>query len=387
MVRRERDKTDMSPREKLLAIRQWLLSLFVEREEVVNGLLVSLISKNHVLLVGAPGTAKSMMARALCSAIQGGKYFERLLTKFSTPDEIFGAVKLSALKEDKFERNISGHLPTSNIAFIDEIFKANSSILNALLTIINERIFHNNGQPVTCPLITMIGASNELPEDETLTALFDRFLLRYVVSYVKEDSAFREMLTKEYNMTPPVTITIDELNTINSELQQIQIPDKLIDLLIEVRKALNKEGIIVSDRRYLQCITLLKAKAYLEGRSVITEDDIEILQHAFWSEPSQIQKVTKTILTLCNPYGRQADEIYDALISAWNDVLKEKDGNTQTTLATELLAKIKKASNELKAIREAMSKEGRDTSKVDKYISELQDIAQKKIMGDILGIN
>ena len=131
-----------------------------------------------------------MLADELCRRIEGANYFQWLLTKFSTPEEIFGAVSLKSLEQDDYRRVTDHKLPEAHIAFLDEIFKANSSILNALLTLINERLFHNGRERVIVPLITMFGASNELPDEDELTALFDRFMLRFMVDYIGEEFRF-----------------------------------------------------------------------------------------------------------------------------------------------------------------------------------------------------
>jgi MoxR-like ATPase len=164
-------------------LRAYLSTRFPERKDVIDGALAAVLAGEHVLLVGPPGTAKSALARAIAQAF-GGNYFERLLTKFSTPEELFGAISLKALEQDRFARVTSGKLPEAEFAFVDEVFKANSAILNSLLTLVNERVFHNDGQPVACPLVSMFGASNELPEGKDLEALFDRFLLRFEVGYL-----------------------------------------------------------------------------------------------------------------------------------------------------------------------------------------------------------
>jgi hypothetical protein len=125
-------------------------------------------------VTGSPGTAKSALVRAIAQAF-GGSYFERLLTKFSTPEELFGPISLKALEQDRYERVTAGKLPEAEFAFVDEVFKANSAILNSLLTAMNERLFHNDGAPAQMPLVSLFGASNELPEGKELEALFDRF--------------------------------------------------------------------------------------------------------------------------------------------------------------------------------------------------------------------
>src|SRR6476620_7309453 len=166
------------------ALRNSLVSRFPERETVIDGTLCAVLASEHVLLLGPPGTAKSALARAIAQAFSG-EYFERLLTKFSTPEELFGPISLKALERDEFSRVISGKLPEAEFAFVDEIFKANSAILNSLLTLVNERVFHDDGVPVRVPLVTMFGASNELPEGKELEALFDRFILRFEVNYLR----------------------------------------------------------------------------------------------------------------------------------------------------------------------------------------------------------
>src|SRR5579871_3233577 len=207
---------------KLSAIRDELNHLFLERAELIDGALCALLSASHILVIGPPGTAKSMLADELCRRIDGANYFQWLLTRFSTPEELFGAVSLKSLEQDDYRRVTDHKLPEAHIAFLDEIFKANSSILNALLTLVNERIYHNGRARVTVPLITMFGASNELPDEEELTALFDRFMLRFMVDYISEEFRFLKMLEGS-KPEARTTITFAELDAARADTARVSI--------------------------------------------------------------------------------------------------------------------------------------------------------------------
>src|SRR5512140_636166 len=195
----------MSARERLRRLRDELTQTFLERGEVIDGALAALLAGQHVLLIGPPGTAKSMLADELCHRLDGAHYFQWLLTKFSTPEELFGAVSLRSLENDEYRRVTTHKLPEAHIAFLDEVFKANSSILNSILTLMNERRFHNGREPMEVPLVTLFGASNELPEEDELQALYDRFLLRFVVGYIADEFRFLRMLQ---SLPSPARITL-----------------------------------------------------------------------------------------------------------------------------------------------------------------------------------
>jgi len=291
-------------------LRADLSARFPERRDVIDGALAAVLAGEHVLLLGAPGTGKSALARAIAQAF-GGMYFERLLTKFSTPEELFGAISLKALEQDRFARVVTGKLPEAEFAFVDEVFKANSAILNSLLSLVNERVFHNDGQPMACPLVTMFGASNELPEGRELEALFDRFLLRFEVGYLLRPGNLKLILGAPDPVATPF-MTMKDLRAAQGEAARVAISDETIDALIQIRDACKAEGIIASDRRWKKSLKLAQSAAYMAGEKRTSPEDLSILVDSLWREPKDRPKVARLVGKLADPVGAQAAEILDA---------------------------------------------------------------------------
>ena len=293
-------------------LRTNLVTRFPEREGVIDGTLAAVLAGEHVLLLGPPGTAKSALTREIAQAF-GGTYFERLLTKFSTPEELFGPVSLKALERDEFTRVVTGKLPEAHFAFVDEVFKANSAILNSLLTLANERLFHNGTAPVRCPLISLFGASNELPEGKELEALWDRFLLRFEVNYLLRPSNFRLVLVANDAPAAP-TLDLATFRAAQDEVSKTRVTDPTVDALLEIRDVLKAEGIVGSDRRWKKSLKLVQAAAFLSGANETAPEDLGILVDALWREPKERPKVARIVGRLADPLSTQATEILDVAL-------------------------------------------------------------------------
>jgi len=298
----------MTPIETLARVRDELEQSFAERGDVIEGALIALLSRSHVLLVGPPGTAKSMLADELCRRIDGAAYFQWLLTKFTTPEEIFGAVSLKALEADEYRRVTASKLPEAHIAFLDEVFKANSSILNAILTLVNERRFHNGKVVESVPLLTLFGATNELPEEDELAALYDRFLVRFVVGYVQEDFRFLRMI--QAAPTPnPTTLSLAALGALQQQAETLPIPAAVLRHLADLRRELGRKQIVASDRRYRQALGAMRARALLAGRSAVSEGDLAFLEHVLWSDPAEQAEVRATLRALVRGHEDEVQEL------------------------------------------------------------------------------
>lgn len=282
--------------QRLRHLLEMLGENLIERDTPLRLAILAALSGEHLLLVGPPGTAKSALARRMRLAFpeKEGAYFERLLTRFTVPEELFGPLSIKGLEEDRYERLTRGYLPSASVAFLDEIFKANSAILNALLTLLNERQFDNGVNRVNVPLIAVVGASNELPEGEELSALFDRFLFRCHVAPVSSDSFPRLLNLPQVEPDPgsEFRFSTDELRQIQQDAEmEVSLPDNVRRLLGELRAWCQAENIAVSDRRWRKIVGMLKVSAFSNGRKEVSIWDAWLAQHCVWEKPEQREKV------------------------------------------------------------------------------------------------
>ena len=345
-----------------------------EREHIVANVLLAVIAGQSVFLYGVPGTAKSLIARRISLAFKDAKHFEYLMQRFSTPDEVFGPVDIKELKEGRYIRKIEGYLPSANFAFLDEIFKSSPAILNTLLTIINEKIFRNDGKDVKVPLHALISASNETPaQGSGLEALYDRLNMRLLVEPLKEWDNFKNLIEgkfEEANVNDDEKITLDELNLITNGAKAVKFSPPSLEIIKEIRENIeklnvkndqddssdpyqqsrqetsdeqilqeNQSQIYVSDRRWKNLAHILKTSAFLNDRSEVLPADVLLLANCLWSEKEQIEAIknivtqsagknlsSKLIIELEQRAARLADEYYQ-LCFLQDDEYKTKNFN------------------------------------------------------------
>lgn len=311
--------TPVRPRiEQLL---QAMSQQLYEKEDIVAFVLLSALAGESVFLLGPPGVAKSMIARRLKFAFTEAKAFEYLMGKFSTPDEVFGPVSIKKLKdEDKYERLYEQYLPGANIVFLDEIWKASPPIQNALLTVLNEKIFRNGDHEVEVDLRALISASNELPlSGEGLEALWDRFLVRLLVENIEDEGNFARLVTlprsEVYADPIPPHLKIDRhtYEAWQQLMDQVRVPDHIMGLLFHLRQTIHDRNqttesdnqIYVSDRRWRKIVELLKASAFLHDRDEVMVVDAYLISHCIWDRTAQIDETQAIVQGAIASHGYQ----------------------------------------------------------------------------------
>jgi len=305
-------------RSQLLAIEAEMNTRFINRREEIHGLVLCAVSKQHMLMLSPPGAAKTAAEKAFARYISSTLNYDWLFTQFTTPDEVFGPVDIAAMKEGRYSRITTNKLPEAQTAFIDEIFKANSAILNALLSALEERIFHNNGTPQTIPLHFAVGASNELPEDdENLQALYDRFLLRYTTGYLDSETDIEKLLMLDVNkptIVPPMTM--EDLIKDSDEALALPLSADARDSIIMLWGRLREAGFMFSDRRLKKMVQVMAAESWLQDETEITAESLIVAEHIMWDRPDQEREVKSIVRSCVNPGAAKSQELYDASLEA-----------------------------------------------------------------------
>jgi MoxR-like ATPase len=276
---------------KLTEVLKFIKQSFVGKDEIIDLLGVSLVAKENAFLLGPPGTAKSAIIRLLSECIKDGKNFEYLLTRFTEPNEIFGPFDIRKLKEGDLVTNTEGMLPEASLVFLDEIFNANSAILNSLLMALNEKIFRRGKETKKLPVLMFVGASNVLPQEESLNALLDRFLIRAKCDYVDPDRLLEVLLSgwdfeNNFKVEKPF-ITALEISQLQSDCRKVDLSN-VRNEYINIVHSLRNTGIKVSDRRAVKLQNLIASSALISGRSEAILSDLWVLKY-IWDTEEQIE--------------------------------------------------------------------------------------------------
>lgn len=322
------------------SVEQSLARSLIERDDEASAIVRCAIAHEHLLLVGPPGTAKSALCSSLAKCFHDAQSFDVLLTKFSMPEDVFGALSLSQLKLDRYVRCTDGYLPTAHFGLIDEVFKASTAIINSLLTIMNERVYDNGGERVPCPLRTLVGASNEWPASEELAAAFDRFLVRRVVKYVSfkglDDLLFSALPSPE-----PVA-KIADLDNANRQAMKIPFSEDAKVKLMEILEALGNEGITPGDRRKRKSVKIAQAEAFMNHAAVVQPEHLSVLGDVLWDDPvEQRAKCQEIVNRIANPKVAAVNKLLSEIDDLIEGIKGDKHNDSRRRSAIEKLEDIR----------------------------------------------
>ena len=365
---------------KFSALESALNSELLERRPEVRGATLALAAGTHVFLLGPPGVGKSALINRMAARITDADTFEILMTRFTTPEEVFGPVSLHAMKQDKMERNIEGYLAEAKLAFVDEIFKANSSILNALLWAINERAYRHGTSIIKIPLSTMFCASNELASDESLAALYDRILFRFDVQPIRDQSNFVKMMKMSWDDQPEPILTWEDVLQVQTEVKAVIVPDRVVEALADLRKDLAAEGITPTERRFRESRRIIQAAAWMDGEAEADIDHIRPLQHVLWEEVDQRDKVDALVIKLANPLDAEAAKLLEdveGLEKQLDSIAQDEDKNRK---GTEIHGKLRRAKKQLDDIEKKAGKSKRRSETIRECRERLQSITERVLV-------
>jgi len=345
---------------KLQNFRSSLNTKFLEREDIIDGVLASVITKQNCFLFGLPGTGKSELVREISNGFKSSKFFGYLLSPTTDPSELFGPVAVSKLLKDEYVRDVEGYLPSANIAFLDELFRGSSAVLNSLLTILNERTFNNGREVIQTPIQSIVAATNSFPTEESLQAFCDRFLFRPTVEPLKKPTARRllDLWALGIEKRPTVTsdLTYADLTELQKEAEKIEASEEFLDRFSQVFDLLTSRGITISDRRRVQILRFMKAWALVQGDELIYAEHLHrSLIHIVYQTTEDIP-VIKEVLDQAVPTAEkmiaQVKRAHNGLMTEYHAIHSANSKNLGDL--NSIVSKLRKQHNDLLTLEEKL---------------------------------
>ncbi len=423
-------------RNKMLARMEEVRAQVAERDDLIEVIAIALLTRKNVFILGDTGQAKSYAINQFRSGITGARQFERLMSKQTDEEALFGRLDLSSLipggvpdqvlsndpryqdmqrkldaclnnhqdttalvsEMEQYRKALSalhsgaprtiirGKIPDSHICFLDEIFKASDGILNALLTALNERRYTNEGTTIDIPTISFFSASNEIPnfsnpEEKILKPLYDRFELKVVTEYVESRDARLAVLKNKQSqgqqpVLPAALITLDELEEMQQDVAGVTVPDSVNELMDDVLCELRGKGIHISDRKYFGYAPIAQAKAWLEGRDTVDSSDLTILRHYLWTVPEERTVIQGTLERMCNdPLKDRLDGILASAAECYEDFNSASDASSARRIG-KLRDEYLRLYEQLKELKTAAQTPG-ETGKIQACLDEVESYSQK----------
>lgn len=345
------DLNSLSVRDKIHILRKQLNRECLEREHHIDALLALYICKNHGILLGPPGTGKTYLIELVCQAL-GGNFFSLLASAATKPDEVFGPVSIKSLKEDEiYKRNTKGKLPSATIAYMDEVFKADGDILNTLLKVINERVYHNpHAQKV--PLRSMVASSNEVPTEGNTGAFIDRFVYKSWVNYIQDKDNWMTLAKRKINgHKAQVTIELAPWDIEQAEQEFLLVSiEPMLELLFQIKEKLKAKGFEISDRKWFQMFDFFRAFAWVRNKDAVDLEIVEtLLADCIWSNPDDITVVNQIISESVKELKNKPREIKKAIQSVADEweAKKEYGKDARLALAIELCDRLEQANSQI----------------------------------------
>ncbi len=386
--------------QSLRKIRFELNVAFVQRDAAIEAMILAVLSGEHCYILGPPGTGKSMLAEALIKRIIGATYFKIGMSKTLPESALLGEKDIKLLRDTgESRRKRNGYLTDVDFAFIDEAGKMSAITGHHLLNVLNERERHEveeiAGRGLVSyhkvPLRTAITASNELlvRESEDAAAMWDRLLIRCTVDYITDTAAFVSLIKGERAATTVTTIDFADLcDVIDKEVPAVQLSDATVDGIVQMKKGIAEAHILVSDRRWIAAMKVVRAKAWLEGRDTTNLADLAALDYCLWQTPEQIDTVRRIRVNVADPLARDAQAIRDTLAQLMAEMkgYRGDDKDARINVGRAAMKKRRQAARETEALQKRYSDAGLDGTdqvlQLKSMIDELEEFTTGFALGE-----